>query len=151
MIRFSKIDKNNYMECICLKIKESQKGFVADNARSLAEAQFEEGLYTRAVYSDDVMVGFLLFDYDTEIPGWSLSRFMIGEQYQGKGMGKEAVIQFLNYMKEEMKIREIYISVELENTAAYEMYKKIGFQFVKTVQYEFDGVVYKENQMKINL
>ena len=52
MITFREIDKSNYMECICLKVKDEQRGFVADNARSLAEARFEEGLYTRAVYSD---------------------------------------------------------------------------------------------------
>ena len=78
MITFREIDKSNYMECICLKVKDEQRGFVADNARSLAEARFEEGLYTRAVYSDGVMVGFVLFDYDPELPGWCMSRFMIG-------------------------------------------------------------------------
>ena len=30
------------------------------------------------------MVGFILYDYDDQIPGWSMSRFMIGKQYQGK-------------------------------------------------------------------
>ena len=43
MITFREIDKSNYMECICLKVKDEQRGFVADNARSLAEARFEEG------------------------------------------------------------------------------------------------------------
>lgn len=151
MITFRKIDKSNYMECICLKLKESQKGFVADNARSLVEAYFEEGLYTRGIYRDNEMVGFVLFDYDPETPGWSMSRFMIGEQYQGQGLGKAAVAEFLKYMKEEMKIQELYISVEQENIVAYEMYRKLGFSSVKQIQYEFDGIIYKENQMKITL
>ena len=46
MITFKEIDRSNYMECISLRIKEEQKGFVADNAQSLVEAKFEEGLYT---------------------------------------------------------------------------------------------------------
>lgn len=151
MILFKEVDRSNYMECIDLKIKKEQRGFVADNAQSLLEAKFEEGLYTRAIYSDDTMVGFVLFDYDSEISGWSMSRFMIGEQYQGQGLGKEAVKQFLKYMKEEMKIHELYISVEEDNVVACEMYEKIGFHFVKSVTYEFRGVVYKEKQMKIEL
>ena len=151
MITFRKIDHSNYMDCICLKVREDQIGFVADNARSLVEARFEEGLYTRAVYSDDTMVGFVLFDYDPEIPGWCMSRFMIGAQYQGQGLGKEAVLRFLDFMREEMKVGELYIHVELENTTAYEMYQKLGFRFVKPIQYEFDGVVYRERQMKICL
>lgn len=151
MISFREIDKSNYLECICLKVKDEQRGFVADNARSLVEARFEEGLYTRAVYSDDTMVGFVLFDYDPEIPGWCMSRFMIGAQYQGHGLGKEAVSRFLDDAKERMGLRELYIHVELENTAAYELYQKLGFRFVKQIQYEFDGVVYRERQMKIDL
>lgn len=151
MITFREIDKSNYMDCICLKVKDDQRGFVADNARSLAEAQFEEGLYTRAVYSGDTMVGFVLFDYDTEIPGWCMSRFMIGAQYQGQGLGREAILRFLDYVKEQMNLRELYIHVELENTVAFELYQKLGFRFVKQIQYEFDGVVYRERQMKIDL
>ncbi|WP_317380394.1 GNAT family N-acetyltransferase [uncultured Intestinimonas sp.] len=151
MISFREIDKSNYLECICLKVKDEQRGFVADNARSLVEARFEEGLYTRAVYSGDTMVGFVLFDYDPEIPGWCMSRFMIGAQYQGQGLGKEAVSRFLDDAKERMGLRELYIHVELENTAAYELYQKLGFRFVKQIQYEFDGVVYRERQMKIDL
>lgn len=151
MITFREIDKSNYMDCICLKVKDDQRGFVADNARSLAEARFEEGLYTRAVYSGDTMVGFVLFDYDTEIPGWCMSRFMIGAQYQGQGLGREAILRFLDYVKEQMSLRELYIHVELENTVAFELYQKLGFRFVKQIQYEFDGVVYRERQMKIDL
>ena len=151
MITFREIDKSNYMDCICLKVKDNQRGFVADNARSLAEARFEEGLYTRAVYSGDTMVGFVLFDYDTEIPGWCMSRFMIGAQYQGQGLGREAILRVLDYVKEQMSLRELYIHVELENTVAFELYQKLGFRFVKQIQYEFDGVVYRERQMKIDL
>lgn len=151
MITFREIDKSNYMDCICLKVKDDQRGFVADNARSLAEARFEEGLYTRAIYSGDTMVGFVLFDYDTEIPGWCMSRFMIGAQYQGQGLGREAILRFLDYVKEQMSLRELYIHVELENTVAFELYQKLGFRFVKQIQYEFDGVVYRERQMKIDL
>lgn len=151
MITFRTIDQSNYMDCICLKVRDDQTSFVADNARSLVEARFEEGLYTRAIYFNDTMVGFVLFDYDPEIPGWCMSRFMIGAQHQGQGLGKQAVLRFLDFMKEEMKVGELYIHVELENTAAYEMYQKLGFRFVKPIQYEFDGVVYQERQMKICL
>lgn len=151
MIHFKEIDKSNYMECILLRTQESQREFVADNAQSLAEAHFEEGIFTRAIYSDETMVGFVLFDYDPSIPGWSMSRFMIGTQFQGQGFGKEAVKQFLKFMKEEMGVHELYISVEEENTVASKLYQKIGFQFIGKTEYTFDNVLYRENQMKIAL
>lgn len=48
-LEFRKITKENYMECIALMVDESQKHFVADNAQSLVEAAFEDGLYTLAI------------------------------------------------------------------------------------------------------
>ena len=124
MITFREITKENYMEAIFLKLKPEQTSYVADNARSIAEAA-----------------------YDPEIPGWSMSRFMIGDQYQGKGYGKRALEAFLNYIKETLKIKELYISVELDNTPALTMYRHIGFKDTKQIQYEFDGIIYREQQM----
>lgn len=99
-MEFRKIIKENYWDCISLKVDDSQQYFVADNARSLVEASFEEGLYTLGIYRNEEMIGFILYDYDETFPGWSMSRFMIGRQYQGKGYGKQAVIEFLEYFKD---------------------------------------------------
>lgn len=57
--------------------------------------------------------------------------------------------EFLHYLKEQMGIGELYISVELENTAAHDLYEKLGFRFVKEISYEYDGIVYRENQMRL--
>lgn len=151
MITLQQIDRSNYMECIFLKVRAGQETFVASNAQSLVEAQFEEGLYTKAIYADETMIGFVLYDYDPEIPGWSMSRFMIGEQYQGQGFGKKAVLEFIKYMKEEMKIQELYISVGQENKVAYELYKTLGFIESKPIEYEVNGIIYHEIQMKLAL
>lgn len=146
-MKFKQIDKSNYWDCISLKLDESQKNFVADNTRSLVEAAYEEGLYTLGIYDKDTMVGFILYDYDEDFPGWSMSRFMIGRQYQGKGYGKKSVIEFLDYFKDHHKADKIYISVCLDNVVARKMYTDIGFTELKEIQYTFDGVLYKEMQM----
>jgi len=146
-MEFRTIDKSNYLDCISLQVDESQQHFVADNTRSLVEAAFEDGLYTLGVYHNEVMVGFILYDYDETIPGWSMSRFMIGKQYQGKGYGKQAVLAFLEYFKEKYGADKIYISVSLENIIARKMYADIGFIEIKEVEYTFDGIIFKEMQM----
>lgn len=69
------IDQSNYWDCMLLSVEDSQKDFVADNKQSLVEAAYEEGPYPLGIYHKDEMVGFLLYDYDQTIPGWSLSRF----------------------------------------------------------------------------
>ena len=148
-MEFKKIDKTNYQECMALEVDESQKYFVADNTRSLVEAAYEDGLYTLGIYDDDgdTMVGFILYDYDDTYPGWSMSRFMIGRQFQGRGYGKRAVREFLAYFKAKHNADRIYISVSLGNAAARKMYSDIGFREIKEIEYSYSGHLYREMQM----
>lgn len=141
---FRKIDHSNYLDCIKLKVREDQKYFVADNAFSLCQSFFEKGLYTLGIYHEDCMVGFLLYDYDETIPGWSLSRLMIGQQFQGKGYGQQAVHEFLEYLTSHYDVSCLYISVSLNNQTARRMYEKIGFLPLKNIEYDFDDVHYQE-------
>ena len=41
-MKFKKIDKSNYWDCISLTVDGSQEGFVADNKQSLVEAVYED-------------------------------------------------------------------------------------------------------------
>ena len=150
-MKFRKIDKSNYWDCIALTIDDSQEGFVADNKQSLVEAAYEDGLYTLGIYHGETMVGFVLYDYDETFPGWSMSRFMIGKQFQGKGYGKQAAIAFLEHFKSKHHADKLYISVSLENAVARKMYASIGFEEVKEVEYTFLGKQFKEMQMRIDL
>ncbi len=146
-MKFRKIDRSNYWDCMALKVDESQTHFVADNTRSLVEAAYEDELYTLGIYDGDTMVGFVLYDYDESIPGWSMSRFMIGKQYQGRGYGKKSVLEFLEYFKEHHHAAQIYISVSLDNAVARKMYSDIGFRELQTVEYTFSGMHFEEMQM----
>ena len=150
-MEFREIDKSNYWDCMALTIDESQEGFVADNKQSLIEAAYEEGLYTLGIYQGDTMVGFILYDYDETFPGWSLSRFMIGKQFQGRGYGKKAVIAFLDHFKKKHNIDKLFISVSVENAVARKMFSSVGFVELKEVVYTFLGKQFKEMQMVISL
>ena len=89
----------------------------------------------------------MLYDYDDTFPGWSMSRFMIGKQYQGKGYGKQAACAFIGYFKEKHNADKLYISVSLKNTVARKMYASIGFEEIKEIEYTFLGMQFKEMQM----
>ena len=143
-MEFKKIDKANYWDCMALTIDDSQAGFVADNKQSLVEAAYEDELYTLGIYHDGTMVGFVLYDYDDTFPGWSMSRFMIGKQFQGKGYGKQAVLEFLDYFKKKHNADTLYISVSLENTVARKMYASIGFEEIKEIEYTFLNMRFRE-------
>jgi DNA-3-methyladenine glycosylase I len=57
------------VRAICnLKVSESQNGFVAPNAVSIAQAYFAETAWFRAIYADDTPVGFLMLYKDTKKP-----------------------------------------------------------------------------------
>ena len=146
-MEFRKIDKSNYWDCILLTVDDSQEGFVADNKQSLVEAAYEDGLYTLGIYHEETMVGFVLYDYDDTFPGWSMSRFMIGKQFQGKGYGKQAVLAFLDYFKRKHNADKLYISVSLDNTVARNLYSSIGFVEIKEVEYTFLDKQFREMQM----
>ena len=146
-MEFREIDKSNYWDCMALTIDDSQEGFVADNKQSLVEAAYEDGLYTLGIYHEGAMVGFVLYDYDETFPGWSMSRFMIGKQFQGKGYGKQAAKAFLEYFKSKHNADRLYISVSLENTIARKMYASIGFEEIKEIEYTFLGMQFREMQM----
>lgn len=130
-----------------MTIDDSQEGFVADNKQSLVEAAYEDGLYVLGIYHEETMVGFVLYDYDDSFPGWSMSRFMIGKQFQGKGYGKRAALAFLDYFKRKHNADKLYISVSLENTVAQKMYTSIGFEKIKEVEYTFLDKHFREMQM----
>lgn len=146
-MEFREIDKSNYWDCISLTIGDSQEGFVADNKQSLVEAAYETGLYTLGIYLEETMIGFILYDYDETFPGWSMSRFMIGKQFQGKGYGKQAAIEFIEYFKSKHNADKLYISVSLENMVARKMYSSIGFTEIKEVEYTLGDRHYREMQM----
>ena len=146
-MEFREIDKSNFWDCINLTVAEGQEGFVADNKQSLVEAAYDDGLYVLGIYREETMIGFVLYDYDESIPGWSMSRFMIGKQYQGHGYGKQAVQAFLAYFMARQNADKLYVSVSLKNTAARSMFSALGFTEIKVVEYTFLGASFREMQM----
>jgi len=129
MIQLKKINKDNYRECLSLKVKEDQSKFVAPNTISLAQAYvFYEDALPYAIYNDEVMVGFIMLSYDKKDNSYDIWRFMIDEKYQGKGYGKAAIISAIELIKENKDCHEISLSYVPGNTCAEEIYKKVGFK-----------------------
>ena len=151
-IEFKQIDRTNYNECIELTLNEEQKKFVASNMFSLVQAAYESNLYPLAIYNESQMIGFILYDFDEELNGWSMSRFMIGSSFQNCGFGKQALKQFLLFFKENYPdVLKLYTSAEVDNMTAIELYKRAGFKEENIFEYEAGGIQYKEIRMMISL
>ena len=146
-INFKEIDKSNYNICINLKVGDHQKDYVASNAISLVQAFYEEELYPIGIYNDEEMVGFILYDYDKELDGWSFSRFMIDINHQKKGYGSKALEKFLEFFHNKYEEENLYTSVEIDNEVAMKLYEKYGFNKKDSFEYKIGNTVYKEFRM----
>ena len=67
MIRLEKINADNYQKVFDLELVGEQENFVSSNMRSLAQAWvFYERAKPYAIYNDDTILGFIMFDYKIE-------------------------------------------------------------------------------------
>lgn len=55
-------------------------------------------------------------------------------EYQGKGLGEEALIHFIKYLKSEFGLKKIEIDTIHDNIRAYRLYKKLGFKEVQRIK-----------------
>jgi diamine N-acetyltransferase len=104
------------VRAICnLEVHPNQRGFVAPNAVSIAQAHFEPKAWFRAVYAGDDPVGFAMLYADTEKPEYYLWRFMIADEHQGKGYGRRAldlVVEHVRGLPGASELRSSYVAGE---------------------------------------
>lgn len=55
-------------------------------------------------------------------------------EYQGKGLGKEAILLFIEYLKSKFGLNKIEIDTIHDNIRAFELYKKLGFKEVERIK-----------------
>ncbi|MBH1941507.1 GNAT family N-acetyltransferase [Mobilitalea sibirica] len=138
-IQLKEITSDNWLACVNLKVHDSQKSYVAPNAFSLAQAAYEANLYPLAIYKEDEMVGFMMYDYDDELQLWGMCRLMIDEKHQKKGYGREALLQLLDLVQLRHGNVLFYTSVEPENKVALKLYEDLGF--VNTGKMFYDEIL----------
>ena len=111
-----------------LTVAAPQRGFVAANLYSLAQAAVMPGQIPRAVYADETPVGFVMYGFDTDEDAYCISRLMVDQAYQGKGYGRQAMALVLDDIRARQPRRGFaYISFEPHNTAARALYESLGF------------------------
>ena len=147
MIRLEKINADNYQKVFDLELVGEQENFVSSNMRSLAQAGvFYERAKPYAIYNDDTIVGFIMFDYKIENRKVEIWRFMLGSAYQGKGYGKEALNKAIEFLKQENLFDYIQINYVEENLVAKKLYQKVGFS--ETGEMEGNEVVMRLSIVK---
>jgi diamine N-acetyltransferase len=117
------------VRAICiLQVEANQRGFVAPNAVSFAEAMFEPKAWFRAVVADDVPVGFVMVSVDEDAPEYYLWRFMIDGRYQGRGYGRAAIQQLVAHVRTLPKATELLVSYVPAPGGPEPFYRGLGFE-----------------------
>ncbi|TVX94421.1 GNAT family N-acetyltransferase [Paenibacillus agilis] len=158
MIELRKITGDNIDEVIELEVGEHQKDFIqTTNLRSIADAYVlnADGIPATpfAIYADEVVVGFLMYDYDTldhesfenevfyEKKSYFIWHIMIDKSYQGKGYGRLALEKMLTDIETMPYGEAEYVALfyRTSNVKAKTLYASFGF--VDT------GIIQDDNSM----
>ena len=137
MINLREITKENLISIIDLDVSEHQRDQVASNAVSIAQGHYSKSAWFKGIFNDDVAVGFVMVDIIIEESKCFLWRFMIDEKYQGKGYGKIALNQVINYIKSLKVFDEIKTSYVPTENSAEGFYKNFGFTESEDIIKEF--------------
>jgi diamine N-acetyltransferase len=111
-----------------LSVREDQRGFVAPNAFSIAQAYFEKKAWFRGVYADEIPVGFVMLSDDWEKPEYYLWRFMIDSRYQGTDFGRKAIELLVEHVRTLPDATELLTSIVEAEGGPREFYEKLGFK-----------------------
>ena len=151
IITLKDITINNWKECIALKTEEYKEypplqyeRFIASNCFSLAQSKFEPLLKTKAIYVDNIMVGFTMYGFNVKNNFYEIYRIMIDYRFQKKGYGKEALKIILKELKDINKCYEIYISIHPKNSIALQLYSSFGFKEIKNNIYPGEILMIKK-------
>jgi diamine N-acetyltransferase len=116
------------VRAICkLEVAEDQRGFVAPNAISIAEAHYEPKHWLRAIYADDEPAGLVLTYEDPGGEGYYLWRFMVADGFQRRGIGRRAMELLLDRWRS-LGATQASLSVIPGNDGATALYESLGFQ-----------------------
>lgn len=120
------VTQSNY-EAVCeLDVTKEQEEYVACNMWSLVESMFNEGYETRAIYLNEVVVGFFMWVYENQ-EKVSIWRFMVDQKHQQKGIGRMALDLALAEIKLTPNLKTIEICYNPNNPVAKEFYASFGF------------------------
>ena len=129
MIVLRSVTRENIDELIALDVHDHQRGFVISVAGSLAKAYvYRDTAYPFGVYDGDTAVGFIMMGYYEAKGYYTLWEFLIDKAHQNKGIGREALKQGIEFLKDKFDVKEIYTGVAPGNAAAKHLYGSVGFE-----------------------
>ena len=117
-----------------LSVAENQKGFVAPNAISLAQALFAPEAWYRAIYLGEEPVGFIMLEDESlsvpppEQPEIGVWRFMIDARFQRRGIGRVALLHVIEQVRSRKRFASLGLSYVPGPGCPEAFYLGLGFR-----------------------
>ncbi|MGR3762969.1 GNAT family N-acetyltransferase [Rossellomorea sp. NS-SX7] len=128
IVRLEEINSDNWYECCELTLSKEQEAFMEPNAVSIAQSKFEPTLKPYAIYCDEIIAGFLMFNsVKEELDGYWIYRIMVDWAHQGKGIGKEATRLMIEEMAKLPDADKLVVGYHPDNKGAHSLYESSGF------------------------
>ncbi|MBM6617787.1 GNAT family N-acetyltransferase [Bacillus suaedaesalsae] len=127
-IKLLEVNVENWYECCKLELLNEQKEYIESNAISISQSKFEPTLKPYAIYFEDKVVGFLMYNsVKEELDSYWVYRIMIDKNFQGKGVGKVATELMISEIGKLPNAKKIAVGYHPENKGAHQLYSSLGF------------------------
>ncbi|MGT2950241.1 GNAT family N-acetyltransferase [Streptococcus cuniculi] len=112
-----------------IKVKPEQERFVASVATTLARAYAYRHFSSTAgwIFHHHTPIGLFLYYDAPDLDAYILAEFFIADEFQGKGYGKQALVQLLSLLKNEKRYSRLRLCYIEDNVAARQFYQYLGF------------------------
>jgi len=142
-VTLREVTAENVSEICDLSVSNEQKLYVAPNAKAIAEACYAKDEWLLAIYADDTPVGLAVVKTMLNSGEHLLWRLMIDTRYQGRGIGRQAMLLLVEYVKRKPNGGVFLTSVVPGDHSPQGFYESLGFQLT--------GEWYEEAMMSLAL
>lgn len=130
--------KDNNKNDIVKWTNEKGKGFLEQWAGKsldfpLTESQIDDLKDIYSIFCENEFVG-IIQKIRKEMNNIHIGRFLINPELTGKGLGKRALIEFINLIFQDEGVNSITLNVFDYNVGAKKLYEKVGFIVVNVVE-----------------
>ena len=99
----------------------------------LTESQIDDLKDIYSIFFENEFVG-IIQKIRKEHDNIHIGRFLINPELVGRGLGKKALIEFINLIFQDEDVNSITLNVFDYNAGAKKLYEKVGFEVVNVIE-----------------
>ena len=127
-------NKNDIVKWTNEKGKDFLEQWAGENADfPLTVTQIDNMNNIYSIFCENEFVG-IIQKIREELDNIHIGRFLINPELTGKGLGKRALLEFVNLIFQEKNVNSITLNVFDYNVGAKKLYEKVGFKVVNVTE-----------------